>query len=219
MDPETFQLFERSNFDAHQQGLYAPVLREGLGKHGLSIDDVLVVHQDMDLWVLCRTGLFRGSLVGWVKKRSEIGAFIGLDRIASLEIEASGPHSLRLVVTDRQGTSVARIDFSPAGPGRDVATEQGRCRQVYDTMLRAWEQGTPAEDATGECPCGTGPANLAHLDVHLESVTTQSGIAALTYDCPVCGRGSELWRDDAEGRGGATAGLAVHLATAHAIAV
>jgi hypothetical protein len=67
------------------------------------------------------------------------------------------------------------------------------------------------------CPCGGGPVELDHLDTHVVEVTTTTGVPALTYNCPVCGVGSDLWRRDEEGRAGAPAGLFVHLMEAHHI--
>jgi hypothetical protein len=57
------------------------------------------------------------------------------------------------------------------------------------------------------------------MSTHIVEVTTTQGVPALAYDCPVCGVGSELWNRTEEGRGGAPAGLWVHLKFAHHIGI
>ena len=138
-DPETFELFSASNFDAYDRERYPAPLREGLAHHGLQLSDVLAVTQDFGCWVLCRTGIFRVGLRGMFKKRTEIDAFIAYAAIESYRVEPSGPHSRRLVFIGRDGKEVARIDFSAAGMETTPAMAAAQCdriRAVIDAATR-----------------------------------------------------------------------------------
>jgi hypothetical protein len=77
-DPQTYGLFEDSNFDAYDSGAdrYGAVLRAGLDRHGLELSDVLAVTQDFGLWAFCRSGFFNGDLRGIFKKRIDVGDFV-----------------------------------------------------------------------------------------------------------------------------------------------
>jgi len=222
MDHETFELFDESNFDAYDRDRYAPVLREGLAQHGLPLEDVLFVEQDGGMWVFCRTGLFRASIEGMFKKRTEIGAFIPAAQLGSVGVEPASPHALRLLVLDRADKPIAKIEFS-AEYTRDVhqleplkQAAQARCRHVYKTMLEVWGEAPPEYSA--DCPCGQGRASVSHLEDHIVEVEAAPGVPALTYDCPACGVStSDFWSNDEAGRGGAPAGLAVHLMAEHGV--
>src|SRR5207247_1424640 len=104
-DPETFDLFEDSNFDAYDSGgdRYPAVLKAGLQQHGLALSDVLAVTQDFGLWAICKSGIFHADLRGLIKKRIEVDELIPYREVSSVLEEPSGPKTMRIVVKGRDG--------------------------------------------------------------------------------------------------------------------
>lgn len=117
VDPQTYRLFEESNFDAYDSGSdrYSAVLREGLRQHGLELSDVLAVTQDLGLWAICESGVFRADLRGLIRKRIEVDQLIPYSEVSSIREEPSGPKTQRIVLTGGNGQELARIDFGAGG--------------------------------------------------------------------------------------------------------
>lgn len=138
-DHETFHLFDASNVDAYDSGAgrYPMVLKAGLAEHGLELDDVLAVTQDLSLWVICRTGIFEGSLRGMFNKRAQIEPFIAYATIDAIRAERSGPHTSKIVVT-AGGRKVAQIDFRAGGPDRTLEEAAAHHHRILQTMQQAW---------------------------------------------------------------------------------
>jgi hypothetical protein len=87
----------------------------GLRQHGLELSDVLAVTQDLGLWAICRSGIFRADLRGVFKKRIEVERFIPYAEVGSVREEPSGPKTGRLVLTGHDGKELARMDFGAGG--------------------------------------------------------------------------------------------------------
>ncbi len=133
-----FQLFDDSNFDAYDRGRYPAVLEAGLAEHGLATTDVLAVAQDLSLWAICTTGLFRADLRGILKKRVEVGELIPVSRMGQVKEEPSGPHTMKIVVLDAAGKKLAKIDFGAGGPDRTIEGAAAHCRRVRQIMVQSW---------------------------------------------------------------------------------
>jgi hypothetical protein len=131
-----YRVFENSNFDPYDRDRYPAVLRSGLEHHRLELSDVLAVTQDLGLWAICRTGVFRAGLRGVFKKRIEVGDLIPYSSVASVHEQSSGPHSRKLVLIGNDGGKVAQIDFSPAGPARTIE-QADACRTSVLGALRS----------------------------------------------------------------------------------
>ena len=143
IDPETFQLFEESNFDAYDSGSdrYPAVLKTGLNQHNLELSDVLAVTQDLGLWAICTVGVFRADLRGVFKKRIEVDELIRYSQVSSIEEEPSGPHTKRIVLKGTDGKEIARINFS-AGGMDNTPDMAGRYRsRVYQILRQAMASG------------------------------------------------------------------------------
>ena len=138
-DPQTFGLFEDSNFDAYDSGAdrYGAVLRAGLDQHGLELSDVLAVTQDFGLWAICRSGFFNGDLRGVFKKRIEVGEFIPYTQVGSIGQEPSGPKTGRIVIVGHGGEELARIDFSAGGMDNTPEIAAAHRERVYRILERA----------------------------------------------------------------------------------
>jgi hypothetical protein len=136
IDPETFSLFQESNFDTYDSGSdrYSAVLRAGVEQHGLELSDVLAVTQDFGLWAICTTGVFHGSLRGVFKKRIEIDPLIPYSRVSAIREEPSGPHTMRIVLTGGDGKELARMDFSAGGMENTPQLAAGYRAHVYRVL-------------------------------------------------------------------------------------
>jgi hypothetical protein len=133
-------LFDESNFDAYDRGRYPPVLEAGVAQNGLTTNDVLAVTQDLGLWAICRTGIFRADLRGVFKKRIEVDDLIPYRQIMEAQVEPSGPRTAKIVIRDDDSKQLAQIGFSAGGPDRTVESERAHCRRVMETLRQAWEQ-------------------------------------------------------------------------------
>ena len=138
-DPQTFSLFQDSNFDAYDSGAdrYGAVLRAGLDRHGLDLSDVLAVTQDFGLWAICRSGLFNADLRGIFNKRIEVGEFIPYDQVSSIRQEPSGPKTGRIVIEGHGGQELARIDFSAGGMENTPEIAAAHRERIYRILESA----------------------------------------------------------------------------------
>jgi hypothetical protein len=129
-DMELHPMFEASNFDAYDRERYGPALREALAHHGIGVGDVVAVTQDMGCWAICRTGVFRVTILGIFKKRNEIGRFIRWRSLDGYRVEPSGPHTRRIVFLGADGRKVDQIDFSAAGMNNTPAMAAAECDRI-----------------------------------------------------------------------------------------
>lgn len=132
MDTRVFWVFEESNFDAYDRERFAPVLEAGLAHNGLTSEDVLAVTQDFGLWAVCAQGVFYADLRGMLKKRIEVAGLIPYSRIMEVQVEPSGPRTMKLVIRDDDSRALAEIKFG--------AAEEERCRHIVETMKEPWSQ-------------------------------------------------------------------------------
>jgi hypothetical protein len=120
VDTHIFELFEASNFDAYDKDRYVAVLEEAAAGNGIATADVSAVAQDLGLWAVCTTGVFRADLRGVFKKRIEVGEVTPYSLISHAQIEPAGPHTAKVVLRGEGSKRIAQVEFSPAGPGRTV---------------------------------------------------------------------------------------------------
>ncbi len=135
-----FSLFDDSNFDAYdkQPDRYPKVLEAGLVHHGLDLEDVLAVTQDLGLWAICRQGIFYASFRGAFKKRIETGNLIPYSEILEARVEPSTPRTGKIVLYDSSEKKINQIDFSAGGPNRSIEGEQAQLKRVLQLMEKAW---------------------------------------------------------------------------------
>jgi hypothetical protein len=136
-DLRVFGLLSESNFDAYDRERYGPVIEAGVARNGLAIEDVLAVTQDLGLWAICTTGIFRADLRGMFKKRIDVDDVIPYARIASVRVEPSSPHTRKLVVRDGNSKKLAQIDFSAAGPARTIEGAAAHCERILQIVEQA----------------------------------------------------------------------------------
>ena len=142
-DHQTFSLFEESNFDAYDSGSdrYPAVLKEGLRQHRLELSEVIAVTQDLGLWAICTSGIFRCDLRGIFKKRIEVHELISYAQVRSVRQEPSGPKTMRIVVEGDSGKELARIDFSAGGMDNTPELAAGHRNRIFRILERAIGQG------------------------------------------------------------------------------
>lgn len=135
-----FSLFDDSNFDAYDRrpDRYPKVLEAGLAQHGLELEDVLAVTQDLGLWAICRQGVFYATFRGVFKKRIETGNLIPYSEILEARVESSSPHTGKIVLYDNSEKKINQIDFSAGGPNRSIEGERAQCERVLRLMEGAW---------------------------------------------------------------------------------
>lgn len=139
-DMRMFSIFDDSNFDAYDKrpDRYPMVLEAGLVHHGLGIEDVLAVTQDLGLWAICRQGIFYATFRGVFKKRIETGNLIPYSEILEARVESSSPRTGKIVLYDNSERKINQIDFSAGGPHRSIEGEQAQCERVLQLMEKAW---------------------------------------------------------------------------------
>jgi hypothetical protein len=139
IDQDTYRLFEESSVDAYDSNAerYPMVLRAGVAQHGLALSDVLAVTNDMGFWAICRTGVFHGSLRGLINKRAEVGPFTPYTRLETIRVERDGPHANAIVLGGGERKPLAKICFSPAGPGNSIEAADAHLRRVHGVLTAA----------------------------------------------------------------------------------
>ena len=143
IDPDTYSLFNQSNFDAYDSDAdrYPAVLKAGIAQHGLDLSDVLAVTADMGMWAICTAGVFHGSLRGMFKKRVEVERLIAYSEVTQMQEVRSGPHSARIVLFGGGSKELARIDFSAAGMNNTPELAAAHRRRIYQILQRATARG------------------------------------------------------------------------------
>lgn len=141
-DMRMFALFDDSNFDAYDKQRYPEVLTAGLSRNGLDLEDVLAVTHDIQgLWAICKQGIFRSDLVGWVRKRIETYDLIPYADIVEARVEQIfRPEGAKIVFYDNSEKKFAQIEFTPSG-GRFSTTSEGelaQCQRILQIMEGPW---------------------------------------------------------------------------------
>jgi hypothetical protein len=142
MSQHAYELLDRSNFEASQRQRYEQVVEVATAELGIAVENVLAVAEDRGLWAACVDGVFRADLRGLIQKRVEVGEAIKYREISEVRVEASGPHTHKVVLNGENRRKLAQINFTAGGPARTVDGAYVHCQAFAEVIESARSRAT-----------------------------------------------------------------------------